>query len=263
METIKIELRQAELGYKKSVVLKNLNVELLTNSTVCLLGKNGAGKTTLFKSILGILPTLSGSININGKNIAHWNRNELARHIAYIPQAKTLPFPFSVFEVVLFGRTAYLSQFSSPSKKDKIIADACLEQLNIMYLKNRIFTHLSGGEQQMVIIARALAQQPSFLIMDEPTSSLDFGNQIKIIQEVNNLRNEKMGIFMATHNPDHAFMCDADVLVVHEGTLWKQGYCNDILTNETLKQIYGVDIDVIDLKHNDKERKICIPAYKS
>ena len=256
----KLEIKNATLGYNRNTILKNVSLELHPEKTVCIIGKNGAGKTTLFKSILGIIPSLSGEILLNGKSIKNWSRNQLAQIIAYVPQAHTPPFPFSVFDVVLFGRTAHLSRFSSPGKKDKLIADECLELLNISYLKHRVFTELSGGEQQMVIVARALAQQPSFLIMDEPTSNLDFGNQIKITKQINGLRNRKIGILMATHSPDHAYMCDADVVVVHNSTIWKQGYCEDIITEEVLKEIYGVNISICSIDNqSDYGRKICIP----
>lgn len=256
----KLDLRNATLGYDRNPILKNVSLELYPEKTVCIIGKNGAGKTTLFKSILGIIPSLSGEILLNGKSIRDWRRSQFAQIVAYVPQAHTPPFPFSAFEVVLFGRTAHLSRFSSPGKKDKLIAEECLDLLNISYLKNRIFTELSGGEQQMIIVARALAQQPSFLIMDEPTSNLDFGNQIKIIRQINSLKNRKIGILMATHSPDHAYMCDADVVVVHNSEIWKQGYCEDTITEEVLKEIYGVNISVCTLynEHNGG-RKICIP----
>ncbi|GHT65380.1 ABC transporter ATP-binding protein [Bacteroidia bacterium] len=256
---MQLKIQNATLGYPQKDVLKNVSLELHTDKTTCILGKNGAGKTTLFKSILGILPLLKGNISLDGKNIGEWNRRQFACVVAYVPQARSLPFPFTVFDVVLFGRTAHLSVFSSPGKKDRLIAEECLEKLQITYLKERIFTQLSGGEQQMVIVARALAQQPSFLIMDEPTSSLDFGNQLKIIKQVNKLKNDSLGILMATHSPDHAFMCEADVAIVHNGMIWKQGDSKEIITEEVLKDIYDVDVKVCSIGA-DSSRKICIPT---
>ncbi|MDD3079201.1 MAG: ABC transporter ATP-binding protein [Paludibacter sp.] len=254
------ELQNTSLGYPGHIVLKDVNYSVSTGEIVCVLGKNGAGKTTLFRTLLGVLKPISGKILLDGKDIEKWNRKHFAQKVAYIPQARSLPFPYTVKEVVLFGRTSRLSVFSSPGKKDELIADECLDMLNIRYLGNRIFTQLSGGEQQMVIIARALAQQPAFLIMDEPTSSLDFGNQIKIIRQVNDLKNNSLGIIMATHSPDHAFMCDANVAVVHNGTVWNTGHANDIVTEEMLKEIYGVKVRVKNLGNNpDCHRKVCIP----
>jgi len=252
-----LEIRNGVFGYPDKPVLSDINFELNTGEIVCVLGKNGSGKTTLFKSMLGILKPLSGSVLLDGKSIGKWNRPQFARLVGYIPQARSLPFPFTVMDVVLFGRTAHLPVFGSPGRKDRVLAEECLELLNISYLRNRIFTQLSGGEQQLVIIARALAQQPSFLLMDEPTSSLDFGNQIKIIRQVNALKNNSLGIIMTTHSPDHAFMCDAKVAVIHEGTLWKTGHSKDIVTEMTLKEIYGIDIKV--QNQNEFGRSVCIP----
>jgi len=258
---MKLEIKNGVFGYPNKPILADINFELNTGEIVCVLGKNGAGKTTLFKSMLGVLKPLSGSILLNGKPIEHWNRPQFARLVGYIPQARSLPFPFTVMDVVLFGRTAHMSAFGSPGKKDRLLADECLELLNITHLKKRTFTHLSGGEQQLVIIARALAQQPSFLIMDEPTSSLDFGNQIKIIRQVNALRNNSLGIIMATHSPDHAFMCDANVAIIHEGKLWKTGHSNDVVTEGILKEIYGVDVKVRSLGNKPEcNRLVCVPT---
>lgn len=256
-----LEIKNGKIGYGHTAVLSDVNFELNTGETVCLLGKNGAGKTTLFKALLGVLKPFAGTIQLNGTAIDHWNRKKFAQLVGYIPQARSLPFPFRVFDVVLFGRTAHLGAFASPGKKDRLIAEECLEMLNITHLKERIFTQLSGGEQQMVIVARALAQQPAFLIMDEPTSSLDFGNQIKIIKQINSLKNNELGILMATHSPDHAFMCDANVAIVHNKSIWKCGYSNDIITEEILKTIYGVDVKVRPMLTNDETaRMVCVPT---
>jgi iron complex transport system ATP-binding protein len=258
---MKLEIQNAAFGYRGKTVLSDVNLELNAGTTTCLIGKNGAGKTTLFKSLLGVLPLLKGEIKIDGKNINRWKRRDYARIVAYVPQASALPFPFTVFDVVLFGRTAHLSHFASPGKYDRQVAEECLEKLKISHLQNRIFTQLSGGEQQMVIVARALAQQPAFLVMDEPTSSLDFGNQIKIIRQVNELKNDSLGIIMATHSPDHAFMCRADVIVVHKGKIWKSGDCSHVITESILKEIYGVEVCICSVKNgNQPDVKTCMPV---
>jgi iron complex transport system ATP-binding protein len=258
---MKLEIKNAVLGYCGNAVLRNVNVALAAGTTVCLIGKNGAGKTTLFKSLLGILPVLEGEILLDGQSIKRWKCRDYAQIVAYVPQARTLPFPFKVFDVVLFGRTAYLSRFASPAKRDRRIADECLEKLQLRHLRNRIFTQLSGGEQQMVIVARALAQQPLFLVMDEPASSLDFGNQIRIISQVNRLKNDSLGILMATHSPDHAFMCHAEVMVVHNGEVWKTGHCDRIITEKVLKEIYDADVCVCSVKGKSNESiRTCIPV---
>ena len=256
---MKLEIKNATMGYFGKAVLHNVNLELTAGKTTCLIGKNGAGKTTLFKSILGILPLLRGEILLDGRDVRRWRRRDYAQVIAYVPQARTLPFPFTAFDVVLFGRTAHLSHFASPGKRDRQIADECMEKLQVSHLRNRVFTQLSGGEQQMIIVARALAQQPLFLVMDEPASNLDFGNQVRIISQVNRLKDDSLGILMATHSPDHAFMCNAGVMVVHDGKIWKSGDCNRIITEDVLKEIYGVDVCICSVKGI----KTCMPAINN
>lgn len=258
---MKLEIKNGVLGYGSTVVLENVNFALHSNETVCVLGKNGVGKTTFFKALLGMLKPHAGTILLNDKPIDYWDKRKFAQLVGYIPQARSLPFPFRVLDFVLFGRTAHIGTFSYPDKKDKMIAEECLEILNIRHLIDRIFTQLSGGEQQMVMVARALAQQPAFLIMDEPTSSLDFGNQIKIIKRINELKNNSLGILMATHSPDHAFMCDAQVALVHDKSIWQYGYSNDIITEEVLKTIYGVDVKIREMEvSGDTARMVCVPT---
>lgn len=255
------EVKNATLGYSDKPVLKNVNFGVGTGEIYCVLGKNGAGKSTLFKSMLGLLNPISGEILLDGRPVTQWNRKLFARKVAYVPQGRSLPFPFTVLDVVLFGRTSHLAPFSSPGKKDRIIAEECLDLLNIRDLRDRIFTGLSGGEQQMVVIARALAQQPDFLVMDEPTSSLDFGNQIRIISRVNELKNNALGIIMATHSPDHAFMCDARVAVVHNSAVWSAADAGEIVTEEVLHEIYGVKVKIRLLGRKPGcSRLVCMPV---
>jgi iron complex transport system ATP-binding protein len=257
---MKLEIKNATLGYRRKTVLEDVNMPIETGRTVCLIGKNGAGKTTLFKSLLGILPVLKGEILLDGRDVGRWRPRDYARVVAYVPQARTLPFPFTALEVTMFGRTAHLSPFASPSRRDRLIAEECMEQLQISHLRDRIFTQLSGGEQQMVIVARALAQQPMFLLMDEPASSLDFGNQIKLIAQVNRLKDRSLGILMATHSPDHAFMCRADVIALHNGKICEQGHCSRIITEAILKEIYDADVCVREVKGKQNETlQTCVP----
>ena len=139
-------------------------------------------------------------------------------------------------EVVLLGRSVHINLFGSPSKKDKMIAQDALKQMKIWHLKDRMFNSLSGGEQKMVIVARALAQQASFIVMDEPTSSLDFGNQIKIIKQVRDLQDKSLGIIMSTHSPDHAFMCDAHALIVDSNKVINIGDCKNVTEPLLIKE---------------------------
>lgn len=258
---MKLEITDITLGYGSKTILSHINLTVTTGDIVCLLGPNGAGKTTLFKAILGFLAPQSGNIFFDGKSVSQWNHRQFAQHIAYIPQAHSTPFPYSVQDVVLFGRTAHLGMFESPGKKDRFIADECIDLLGIAHLRNNSFPQLSGGEQQLVIIARALAQQPRFLVMDEPTSNLDFGNQVKVLKKINELKRNDMGILMSTHSPDHAFLCDAKALIIHQGNLVKYGDSESIITEKQLKNVYGVDVHIFESPQKDTVlgRKVCVP----
>lgn len=182
-----IQLNNLSIGYKKTVLASEMNLQLEANQIICLLGANGCGKTTLLKTILGLLPALSGEILLQNRPHFEWSQKQLAQFIGYVPQVHHL-FHFTVQEVVLMGRTAHLSWYSTPKKSDIDIAEQCLDTLGIAHLSQRFYHQISGGERQLVLIARALAQQPSFLIMDEPTSNLDFGNQIRVLEKITSLK---------------------------------------------------------------------------
>ena len=258
--TISLDLSRADLGYEGKVVLHNVNLSIQSGEIVCLLGPNGVGKTTLFKTILGFIKPLAGSIVIDGRNIAQFALKDFARLVAYVPQVHNSPFPYKVRDVVLFGRTVHLGLFASPRQKDRDIANSFLDLLEIQHLAERPFTELSGGERQMVIIARALTQEAKFIILDEPTSNLDYGNQVRVIRKIKALKKQSVGILMATHSPDHAFMIGSKVVVMDKGSLYRYGTPEATLTEETLQKIYGVDVHVFDTTQNGTSpRKICAP----
>lgn len=158
-----------------------------------MLGKNGVGKTTLFKTLLNLMPKVSGQILLDGKDIQDFSNQDFAKKVAYVPQHSRAPFAFSVLNVVIMGRTAQMGFFGSLSKKDKDLAVAALDQLHIGHLKDRNFLELSGGQHQMVMIARALVQEPEYILFDEPTSALDFGNQVEVLTEIISLKEQNIG----------------------------------------------------------------------
>ena len=175
-----LELRGLSCGYGRRKVLSDVNLSV-AGENLCLLGPNGVGKTTLFRTILGAIEPMGGEVLVDGKSIVAQSRRQRARLMAYVPQAHTAPFPFHVIDVVLTGRTAHISLTSAPSRHDEEVARAALERMGIADLDDRPYTELSGGERQLVLIARALAQEPRVLIMDEPSSHLDFGNQARLL----------------------------------------------------------------------------------
>lgn len=180
-----------------------------------------------------------------------------------MPQAHAGYFPFTVRDVVLMGRTAHLSPFAAPSSRDVGIADACLARLGLSPLADHVYTRISGGERQLALIARALAQQAPLVVMDEPTASLDFGNQVRVLDEVRSLAASGIGVMMATHDPDQAFLCADRVALLHDGRLVADAPPREAITPATLRDVYGVDAAVVDVALPDGgSRRVCIPARK-
>jgi len=186
---------------------------------------------------------------------------QLAQVMAYVPQAAAGYFPFTVLETVLMGRTARLGLFAIPSRRDRLAAEAALTALGINNLQNHIFTRLSGGQRQLTLIARALAQEPRILVMDEPTASLDFGNQIRVLDHIRALARRNIGIVLATHDPDHALTCADRVALLRQGRLIGYGPPADAITSASLWALYGVAVDVVTLPGS--QRKICAPGLSA
>ncbi|MDR1529680.1 MAG: ABC transporter ATP-binding protein [Burkholderiales bacterium] len=234
-------LDRVAVGYKQWRVVDDITFEFIHGKVVCLLGANGCGKTTLLRTLLGTLPVISGVVMLSGKPLAEWSRRELARFISYVPQAHHGIFPFSAEEVVLMGRTARMSWYAIPDERDKQMARSCLKTLGIEHLYHRSYTQLSGGERQLVLLARALAQEPQFLIMDEPTASLDFGNQIRVLEQIRHLKNGGMTILMTTHQPEHAWHVADEVVLIHGGRVKGAGAPAEMLTVANLSEVYDID----------------------
>ena len=196
--------RELTIGYRDRVVGRDLDVALEPGEVLALLGPNGGGKTTLLKTLLGILAPKAGEVAIGERTLAAISLRERARLIAYVPQAHVPTFAFTVESVVLMGRTAHGSLFSRPSAHDRAVAARALERFGIAHLAARPYTMISGGERQLVLLARALAQEPQFVVLDEPTASLDFGNQGKVMREMRALAASGHGVLFTTHDPNHA-----------------------------------------------------------
>jgi iron complex transport system ATP-binding protein len=236
-------------GYSTGEIVHGISFEVAQNSFVCIIGANGCGKTTALRAILGLLPATGGEVRINGKPTRRMSPRELARHFAYIPQVHRPPFPFRVADVVLMGRTPYLSSVAgNPSSTDKTIAWQAIQQLSIEHLADSEYTQLSGGQQQLVLIARALAQQPSILIMDEPTASLDFGNQQLVLTRMHRLARSGMAVLMVTHDPDHALFCADEVQIMEDGLIIQSGPPAEVITTESLQRIYHARVYVADVE---------------
>lgn len=255
-----LELKNVSCGYGKRTVVQGVSFTVKAGEFVCILGPNGCGKTTLLKTVLGILHPFSGTIMLGGKNTSCMRESDLGKVIGYIPQVHTPPFPFSVLDVVLMGRAPHLSALAMPGKEDRRIALAALEELNIAHMRDQKYTRISGGERQLVLIARALAQQPKMLVMDEPTSSLDFGNQSIVLEKMGQLSRKGMSILMVTHNPDHALFCADKVVMMKEGAMVKKGLPEEVVSEESIQDIYNTRVKIECIRLADgRNIQVCVP----
>ncbi len=258
MDDMLLELKSVSCGYGGVPIFQDISFSVERGQTLCLLGPNGVGKTTLFKTILGLLTPLMGDILLSGENMSAWTVQERARHIAYVPQTHTPPFPFSVYDVVLMGRAAHIGNLGIPGKKDCRIADDAIEMLGISHLAQKIYTKISGGERQLVLLARAIAQQPQLLCMDEPTASLDFGNQVLVMNRIRALSAAGITVIMTTHAPSHAFYCADQTAVMGWDGVFFVGRTNDIITEERLEKLYGVTAKIVGYE-SVPESRTCVP----
>lgn len=238
---MKLTVKELTYTYRGGhTALRNISFAARQGELLSVLGPNGAGKSTLFRCILGGLPDYGGAILLDGRDTRTLDQRTLAAHIAYIPQIHRPTFGYSVLDTVLMGLTRQLSPFRSPSAQQEQQALATLEQLGVVHLTYRNFAELSGGEQQLVLIARALAQKAEVLMMDEPTSALDYGNQLRILQMVRRLAAQGYTVILSTHNPQHALTFATTLLALHGGTAAAWGRPAQVLTPELMETLYGV-----------------------
>lgn len=227
--------------------LEDVSFQVAEAQLCCLLGPNGAGKTTLLRCLLGLLAPRAGVIRIGGVDLAKIGPRQLARLVAYVPQVTTLPFSFSVLEAVVMGRTPYLGLVSTPTDADRRLALAELERLGAGHLAGRDFPSLSGGERQLVLMARALVQQAPVLILDEPTASLDYGHEVLVLKLAADLARAGRTVLMTTHQPAHALAHAHDAILMRDGFLVAQGPPAEVVTTESLTDLYKIPIHVGDL----------------
>jgi iron complex transport system ATP-binding protein len=237
--------RRLAIGYRDREVGRGLDVSLAQGEVLALLGPNGSGKTTLLKTLLGLLAPLAGEAMIDNAPIASYSAAERARRIAYVPQSHTPSFAFTVETVVLMGRTAHGNLFSAPSAADREVAARALERFGIAALRSRPYTMISGGERQLVLLARALAQEPRFIVLDEPTASLDFGNQGKVIREMRALAAGGHGVLFTTHDPNHALRAADRAFLMRGGVRLAEGKVREVLTRSRLEDLYGTRVEAL------------------
>jgi iron complex transport system ATP-binding protein len=255
-----LQIKDLHTGYHKKEIVCGISFDIAAGEFACVIGANGCGKSTALKAILGLLPLFAGEILMSGSSVATMNTKTRAQHFAYIPQVHTPPFPFKVADVVLLGRTPHLnSTVSAVSKDDKIKAYTAMEQLDITDLAQTEYTELSGGQQQLVLIARALAQEPRILVMDEPTASLDYGNQQLVLSRMHDLSRSGMAVLMVTHDPDHALFVADQVIVMESGKVIDQGTPLEMITTRNLEKVYNTHVHVADVVIGEQMVRTCVP----
>ncbi len=238
MSAIRIENLSFSYDNKKEV-LKNINLVIKENAITVILGKNGSGKSTLIDCILGNNYVKTGNIYVKNKKLTEYSPSELARNIAYIPQSTISNMDFTVFDFILFGRNCYLKLGQSPTEKDYELVEEKAADCKISHLLNKSINSISGGERQLVFIARALVQDAPIIVMDEPTSALDLENQHLVLSAIKQIVANGKTVVMSSHNPNHALFLDGDAVMLKDGEVFVFGQAQDIVNIEKLTFIYG------------------------
>jgi iron complex transport system ATP-binding protein len=251
--------RDLAFGFAARRVGAEVTLDLARGETLAVLGGNGAGKTTLLRTLLGLLPPLEGRVELDGHDVRALDAQARARRLAYVPQQQSSGFAFTVLEMVLMSRAAHLPLLARPGAHDRAVAHEALSRLGIAHLASRSFSELSGGERQLVLIARALAQEAPVLVLDEPTASLDFGNRARVLAELDRLRGGGLAIVFSTHEPEHALVHADYALLLSNGRPLAFDAVAHALTADNVERLYGVSVDLIDVG----ARKVFVPISQA
>lgn len=240
MEKNQINVENLSFSYKRNNVLKGCNFNILSKSVNAIIGINGAGKTTLFNCLIKELSNYDGNILYNEKNLKDISYKELSKLVSFVPQLSSLgEIDCPVRDYLVEGRTPYLKSFSIPNKDDYLIVEKYAKEIGIDDLLGCNVMNLSGGQIQLISIARALIQETDIIIMDEPMSALDLSNQAVVLKLIKSLNEKGKTIIFTTHNPNHAIAIGCNILVLADGKIFNSGKASDVLTNQTINKIYG------------------------
>lgn len=243
-----IEVKQLAIGYHQNALCQNINFGLQQGNVLCILGANGEGKTTLLKTLLGLQPPIKGAIYLNGKNMRSISLKQRADILSYVPQSAQSGFAFSVLQMITMGKAAKMGVFSQPAYEDHQQARAILAELNIPQLEQQDYSKLSGGQRQLVLIARALMQNAKIIILDEPTASLDFHNQAHLIALLAKLKQQGRTIIFTTHQPDQAFQIADEVLMIKDSTMLCHGATADVMSEDMLSALYSTPVGILEVE---------------
>ena len=240
-ESLRLAGRDLTFSRGDRRVLDGASLGVASGEIVSLLGANGAGKTTLLRLLMGFLAPQGGDVRLGGESLRGLGRRQVAQKIAYVAQSHLAPFPYRVRDVVMLGRLPHIGLFNRPGQGDEDCVDHLLERLGLSPLAGRPYTEISGGERQLTLLGRALAQGARILVMDEPMSGLDYGHQMRLIGFLRDLAAEGCGILMSTHHPDHAHWVSSRIALLIDGRIEADGAPGDVLTPAAIRWLYGVD----------------------
>ena len=245
-----IKVENLYFSYNDKYILENINLEFKKGNMYALLGRNGSGKTTLIKLILGLLKFKRGLITIEGKNSKKIPIKELSKLIAYVPQNEEAIYGIKVIELVVMGRNPYLNLFDMPSYKEYELAQKALENLGIGHLAQKNYCEISGGERQLVLIARALVQNTKFILMDEPISNLDIRNQHEVLEKIKNIAKDfNIGIVLSIHDPNLAMRYCNEAVLLKDGKVIHSGKTEEILCQQSLLEVYDMKFEMLNSKN--------------
>lgn len=232
-------------SYPRREVLKDINFTVDSGEILSILGSNGIGKTTLLRCMMGLMPWKSGRTLIDGKSLEQFSHRELWKKISYVPQAKGAALAYSARDMVLLGRSAHLGTLEQPGEKDMEIVEKAMKEVGVGHLADKDCNKMSGGELQMVLIARALATEPQLLILDEPESNLDFKNQLIVLNTICDLaREHHISVIVNTHYPAHALKISDKALLLLQGNKSFYGRAEQVVNEENMRRAFGVNVSI-------------------
>ena len=256
---MRLEAAGVSFSYGNRRILSGISLQADDGDIIALLGRNGSGKTTLMRMLLGFLRPDEGTIAIDGHDILTMDSRTRARAIAYIPQQTETVYPYTVLDAVVMGAAPSLSIFSRPGRKEESRAHAVLDILGIDDLSKRYINQISGGERQLVMIARAIAQDAKILLLDEPTSSLDYSNQLMVMERAEMLREEGYAIILSTHDPAQALTYSTSIIALSEGSILYSGSPQDLMDGRILSSLYGRSLAIREIDTEGGRRFVCVP----